>query len=346
MSSRVRRQRTSGVRCVSGGPGVLPGLLAERLDVPRIVFAGDLQAAPAGGPGRSAANASLAGSTWVHVAHEPSDGLLSASDRVPAAAAMVAAVRSARGAGVERLVVVSSAMAHGALPGRVGLIDEAAPLSHVRDGSVADVLLDVEQIADASREGAFAVVMLRPTVLVGPGIDSPFTRQLHALGVLSVRGEPLRWQLCHVDDLVAAVRVAAQGALDELQSATVTPPGWLDAGDLASLTRRRRVELPASVLFGAAERLQKVGVAAESLGALRFVVHPWAVDARRLMAAGWQPAVSHQEAVVQVLSDEGSVPSRGPGRREAWGAAGAAGVTVAALGTAALVRRARKHPGR
>jgi hypothetical protein len=80
---------------------------------------------------------------------------------------------------------------------------------------------------------------------------------------------------------------------------------------------------------------------------LHYVVYPWVVDCAALRGAGWHPEFSN-EAALRVLLDQREGKHAVAGRRIARKevtitAAGAAGATVAVVGTAAIVRRARRR---
>jgi hypothetical protein len=73
-------------------------------------------------------------------------------------------------------------------------------------------------------------------------------------------------------------------------------------------------------------------------------VYPWVVDCAALRAAGWRPRFGNSEAL-RVLLDQRQGRHAVAGRRVARKEATitAAGATVAVIGTAAIVRRARRH---
>ena len=81
---------------------------------------------------------------------------------------------------------------------------------------------------------------------------------------------------------------------------------------------------------------------------LRYVVYPWVTDCAALRAAGWRPRFGNAE-VLEVLLEarrgRHAVAGRRIARKEATiTAAGATvGATVAVIGTAAIVRRARRR---
>jgi hypothetical protein len=115
---------------------------------------------------------------------------------------------------------------------------------------------------------------------------------------------------------------------------TVACDGWLDQVQVQALTGRHRLELPAGVAWTTAERLYRLGLTAPPTE-LAFLVHPWVVDAAKLRAAGWLPMYDNQAALRAQVALSG-VDAAGASR-------GAAGAAVAVVGTAALVRAARRR---
>lgn len=322
MTSRDRSRRNRRPAAfVVAGEGPLARLLAERLD------------------------AVDRGNVWVHVAHEPGEGL-----GAPAPADLADVHADATRAGAADVVVISSAMVLGPAAGRPLPIPEDAPVSDIGGDAVVDRLRDTERRVRAlqTAEGGPRLRVLRPAVLVGPGLDSPFVRHFAAPRLLTATGSEVAWQFCHVDDLAAACRVMVDARLDH---ATVGAPGFLDALDVTRIAHRRRLELPEGVLLGAAERLHRFGVAPLPEGVMHHLVHPWPVAVEQLVAAGWRAGVDNATCLEQLVAlgrDHVGVAGRLVPRRDAavGGAAGAAGVTVAALGAAVLLRRARRRrPG-
>jgi hypothetical protein len=105
----------------------------------------------------------------------------------------------------------------------------------------------------------------------------------------------------------------------------------------------RRIELPSSLALGTAERLHRLGVIPAPASDLQYVMHPWVVPSTRLRAAGWRPTYDNPTALgvlLEQVSGHHALAARRVGRRDAT--IGAAGAAVAVVGTAALVRRARK----
>lgn len=276
------------------------------------------------------------------------------STNVRGAAAVLTA---APAAGVDHVVLVTSAMVYGAHADNPVPLDEDAELRAIADDEVLGDLLEIERLAaQAPRtHPGLAVTVLRPAVLVGGGVDSILTRHFEAPRLLAVKGSRMRWQFCHVDDLLSAIELVVSGGLDSslpdggsaerLTVAAVGSHGWIEQDDIERVTGKRHIELPTSVAFGTAERLHRLGVTPAGSSDLQFIVHPWVVETTRLTAAGWKPAYENDDALaVAVAESSGRLAIGGHrlGRRDA--AAGAAvGATVALVSTAALVRRARRR---
>jgi nucleoside-diphosphate-sugar epimerase len=248
---------------------------------------------------------------------------------------------AAAAAGVGRVVLVTSAMVYGALPDNPVPLAEDGELRAVPEGQLLSGLLDIEDAA--SRAGTahpgLQVTVVRPAVLVGPGVDSVFTRHFDAPLLLVVKDSTPHWQFCHVDDLASALHLAALGAVQG--SVTVGCEGSLTQADVEQITGMRRIELPARLAYGTAERLHRLGITLAPSSELAYTAEAWVVPSTRLLAAGWTPRLTNAEALQGLVDDSGR---RGPGRRIGRDATlGAAGATVAVLGTAAVVRQIRRQ---
>lgn len=247
---------------------------------------------------------------------------------------------TARAAGVRHVVVISSAMVHGAAPGQAVITDDA-PLITTDDGLVGD-LLEVEAVVARGRRRRTPVVtVLRPAALVGQGVDTMITRHFEAPRLLSVNGAIREWQFAHVDDLASAAEHAVRHGL--AGALTVGAGDVLSPTQIEATSGLRRIELAAVTAFGTAERLHRVGVLPTPSSELAYTVYSWTVASDRLRAAGWEPAWSSADCL-EVLLKGGSgrlaVAGRRVGARDA-ATLGAAGAAVALLGTAAVWRQAR-----
>ncbi len=235
---------------------------------------------------------------------------------------------------VGRVVLVTSAMVYGARPDNPVPLDEAAPLGADPDGSVVGDMLEIEQLARRSARThlGMAVTVARPAALVGEGVDTIVTRHFEAPRLLTVKGCAPRWQFCHTDDLVSALELAAAGAVTG--EFAVGCDGWLEQEQVEELSGLRRIELPAGLTFGTAQRLHRAGITPVPVTDLHFVVYPWVVDCRTLREAGWRPEFDNAMAFGVLLEQRTgrvAVAGRRLARKDAT--ITAAGATVAVIGT-------------
>ncbi|MFE2110476.1 NAD-dependent epimerase/dehydratase family protein [Kitasatospora sp. NPDC059463] len=249
-------------------------------------------------------------------------------------------------AGVHRVVLCTSAMVYGALADNEVPLAEDSELRATEEASLVGDLLEIERLARRAPRAhpGLQVTVLRPAVVVGPGVDTVLTRHFEAPRLLVVAGSRPCWQFCHVDDLAAALEYAALGLVEG--EVTVGCDGWLEQEDVERLSGIRRMELPASLALGTAARLHRLGLTPAPAGDLAYTMYPWVVSGSRLHEAGWRPVHSNEEVLAELLAQvagKHAVAGRRLGGKEAATSLGAAGATVALVGTAALVRRARKR---
>lgn len=253
---------------------------------------------------------------------------------------------AAAAAGVHRVVLVTSAMVYGALADNDVPLAEDAPLRATEEASCVGDLLEIERLGRRAPRAhpGLNVTVVRPAVLVG-GTDTALTRYFESPRLLVVAGSRPRWQFCHVDDLVEALEYAALGWAEGEMA--VGCDGWLEQEEVEELSGIRRMELPQAVALGAAARLHRLGLTPSPAGDLEYTRYPWVVSGSRLHEAGWRPRWTNEEVLAALLEEvkgRHTVVGRRLGRKDAT-TLGAAGATVALVGTAALVRRARKRRG-
>ncbi|WP_329241326.1 NAD-dependent epimerase/dehydratase family protein [Actinoallomurus sp. NBC_01490] len=245
---------------------------------------------------------------------------------------------------VRRVILVTSAMVYGAQEGNPVPLPEDSPTAAEFDDGIVGDFLEIEELAGMApvAHPGMTVTVLRPAALVGPGIDTVVTRHFEAPRLLTVKGTAQRWQFCHVDDLVTALDLAVSGEVSGRLA--VGCEGWLEPEEVEEITGRRRFELPAAITFGTAQRLHRIGVTPAPATDLHYVVYPWVADCATLREAGWKPSRDNAEALNALLEEVAgrhALVGRRLARKEATMAT-AAGATVAVIGTAAIVRRARR----
>jgi nucleoside-diphosphate-sugar epimerase len=277
----------------------------------------------------------------VHLAPDPPERPALNLDGARAEAAVVRRLlEAATDAGVEAVVLLSSAVVHGAWPDNPVPLTESASVRPVPGFPFAARCAEVERLAGAwAVAGSRRAAALRPAPVVGAGPGLAAALRL---------GWPVRWgedeppvQLLHVDDLATAVALAATEPLDGPYG--VAPDGWVDPAAVRALAGSPpAVPVPGRVRAALARR----SLGDVPPGILAHAAHPWVVANDRLRAAGWAPSSTSEEAYV--ATHAGAPWSRiTPRRRQdlILGAAATALVGLPVAAAAAVRRRRRRRSG-
>ena len=343
------------VVAVSGVSGALGRRVAALLeadpDVERIV--GIDRRPPSGRPGKLAfVHADLAHDDLKpllhgvrHVLHLAFDDGPEAADDTWAAEEVDATRRlldAAGGAGVDHVVVLSSATVYGAWPDNPVPLTEDAPIRPTPGFACAARRAEVERLVAEWKDahpGTTATV-LRPAVALAEREGTWMARALRAAAGIRAGDDPPA-QFLHLDDLASAVAIARAARLDG--PFNVAPDGWIPGERVRALAGPRpRIRLTERAASRVASGAWSLRVGPIPPGLLAYTLHPWVVANDRLRAAGWQARHSNEEAFV--AGHEASPWSDlSPKRRQelALGGAGALVAGVAAGVTMFLRRRTR-----
>lgn len=242
-------------------------------------------------------------------------------------------------ASVDRVVILSSATVYGPWANNAVPLTEDAPLRPHPDLAFAVQKAEVERLAAewAADHPGSTVARLRPATIVASGAGGWLARALHAASGLPT-GEDTPAQYLHIDDLATAVVLAWAEGLDG--PLNVAPDRWLTPTERRALDPVPKVRLPERAAVAVANWRWRLRLAPTPPGVLAYARHPWVVANDRLVAAGWSPGHSNEEAYV-AGHDARAIEKVSPQRRQelALGALGA----VAALGVAGGVAAVRRH---
>ncbi len=242
-------------------------------------------------------------------------------------------------AGVDHLVVLSSATVYGAWPNNAVPLTEDAPLRPDPGCAFAVQKAEAERLALewADEHPGATVALLRPATTVAEDHPGWLAGALRAAAAVRGPQDDPPAQFLHTDDLASAVvtawRQRSAGPLN------VAPDGWLRAAELAALSSTPRLRAPQPVVDRLARLRWRLRLAPAPPGVQPYARHPWVVANDRLRATGWRATSTNEEAFV-AGTPAGPWATLSPRRRQEL-ALGATGVAVAGAmaGVVAMVRR-------
>lgn len=212
-------------------------------------------------------------------------------------------MEAGRRAGVGRVVHLSSALAYGARPDNDFPLRESSPLRGTPDLDVAEHQRDVERWLASwhAEHPELRLTVLRSATVLGPGVQSLFTRIMEGPRFTTVKGHKPPLQFVHVDDLVGALLHAVDQ--DVTGTYNVTAEGWLSFDEVTAIIGRRLIEIPEEVAFSTTERLWKLGIGEQPPGVVSLFMHPWVMTAEEFVETGWQPRYTNRDALAATVAE-------------------------------------------
>jgi nucleoside-diphosphate-sugar epimerase len=248
--------------------------------------------------------------------------------------------KGAEAGGARRLVLWSSGVVYGAHADNPVPLSETDPTRPGADFPIAGQLAEMERAA-LGFDGDDGAVVLRAAPVWAPSWGTVFSRWLAAPVLLGISGANPTMQALHPDDAASALALAISGPLRGVYN--IAPDDSVEAGEVAAIAGRRRLQLPEPLMVALAERLWALGIADGPPGELQYLMWPWVLDAAKLRAAGWAPTRTTRQALAEAggAQRDGVALGRLTIRREdvyRGIGAGLAGVTLLALARRAARR--------
>jgi nucleoside-diphosphate-sugar epimerase len=249
--------------------------------------------------------------------------------------------------GIEDVVAMSSATVYGAWPNNPVPLTEEAPLrpnpefAHAVQRAQIEQLMAEWVVANGDRRAA----VLRPVTALAADGGSWIARSMAAAAGIRAGDDDPPKQFVHLDDLAAAVDLAWRERLDG--PFNVAPDGWVAGDTVRALAGEKpRLALPpriAALLARVRWRFQRGPIPP---GLVPYTEHAVLVSNDKLVAAGWSPAWTNEEAYVDGTEAKWWT-TISPKRKQEL-ALGVMAVAFLALGSAvalgvrAAVRRSRR----
>lgn len=185
---------------------------------------------------------------------------------------------------VRRLVVASSTMLYGPRAVNPNFLSESHPLSGHPDAHCVRNRVEVERlVADwALRHPDTQVTVLRSCWAMGPGFTDHVSRYFERDVVPTILGHDPLLQLIHADDLLAVYEEALTGSHPGVFN--IVGRGVLPLSTLLALAGRRRLPLPAALLYRASSPPAQGQTGDRPAAFFDYLRHLWVADGER----GWQ----------------------------------------------------------
>ena len=230
------------------------------------------------------------------IAHAGSDIAEATYDRVNHLATAELA-RAAAAAGLRRLVFISSVRA------QTGAAADA-PLSEEDEARPTDAYGRSKLAAEAAvRAAGVPYTILRPVLVYGPGVKGNVASLLRLTALplpLPLGALANRRSLLALDNLIAAVRFALDDARAANETFLVADPGAISIAELVSRLRRAAGRQPGLVTVPRALLSAAFSVTGQR-DAYRRLAGTLVAEPRKLIAAGWRPAIDTQIAIRQMV---------------------------------------------
>jgi UDP-glucose 4-epimerase len=218
-------------------------------------------------------------------------------------------LEAAEGAGVQQVLVTSSATAYGAFPDNPVPITEDHPVRGVPDFEYARDKAECDRLCQlwALRNPEWVMTIVRPCIVLGPNVDNYivrlWTEQPFQIDV-GAGDTPI--QFVHEDDLVDGLILLIEGR--HAGAYNVAGDGLMtiqECGDIIGVKRRR---MPLKLAWRVGGVMWKLHQSETPPGNLHFAIHPWVVANDKLKSVGWQPRHTSRETFEIAMRARGALP--------------------------------------
>lgn len=207
---------------------------------------------------------------------------------------------------VPKVVFMSSVAAYGAHEGSVQPYLESTFLNGNESYAYSKFKAVTDEMAQKfmAEHPQVAFVILRPCLFVGPNTNNSFFEVLKFPLLPQIwDGEGIRnvaFQFIHEDDmadcLVAALEKKVHGIFN------VAPEGTITYAEIAKLAGKKRVALPAWLLYPVTALLWRMRIISSPPGQLDFMRYDWLLDNKKMKSELYIPRYSTAEAFRAFIS--------------------------------------------
>jgi nucleoside-diphosphate-sugar epimerase len=196
-------------------------------------------------------------------------------------------LEAALAAGVRKIVHGSSTTVYGAHPDNDFPLTEESLARPLRDFPNSAQRAEAEGIvrAFAQSHSDVQVVILRPSLTMGPSVEGFVARIIESPYMLGVSGYDPPFQVVHEADVARAFVHALDSDLVGVYN--VCPDDWMDLSAAARGIGRRLVTADHAATARQAERMWRLHLSELTAAHLPFVMYPWVASNTKLKATGF-----------------------------------------------------------
>jgi UDP-glucose 4-epimerase len=221
-------------------------------------------------------------------------------------------LEAAESAGVQQVLVTSSATAYGAFPDNPVPITEEQTVRGVPDFEYARDKAECDRLCQlwALRNPERVMTIVRPCIVLGPNVNNYIVRLWTEQPFqMDVGGGDTPMQFVHEDDLVEGLMLLMDGRHGGAYN--VGGDGTLTINECGDIIGMKRRKMPLGAAWRLAGVMWKLRQSETPPGNLHFALHPWVVSNDKLKSVGWQPRHTTRETFEIAMRARGKLPAGG-----------------------------------
>jgi UDP-glucose 4-epimerase len=223
-------------------------------------------------------------------------------------------LEAAESAGVQQVLVTSSATAYGAFPDNPVPMTEEHPVRGVPDFEYARDKAECDRLCQlwALRNPERMMTIVRPCIVLGPNVDNYIVRlwtdQPFQLD-FGAGATPM--QFVHEDDLVDGLMLLIEGRHDGAYN--IAGDGTMTIGECGDTIGAKRRKVPLKLAWKLGGVMWKLHQSETPPGNIHFALHPWVVSTEKLKSVGWHPQHTTRATFEIAMRARGALPGDAAG---------------------------------
>ena len=218
-------------------------------------------------------------------------------------------LEAAESAGVQHVLVTSSATAYGAFPENPVPMTEEQPVRGVPDFEYARDKAECDRLCQlwALRNPKRTMTIVRPCIVLGPNVDNYIVRLWTDQPFqLDFGAGDTPMQFVHEDDLVDGLMLLIEGRHDGAYN--IAGDGTITIGECGDAIGAKRRKVPLKLAWKLGGVMWKLHQSETPPGNIHFALHPWVVSTEKLKSVGWHPQHTSRATFEIAMRARGALP--------------------------------------